>query len=313
MADPAFLPQRAPEVVAIEESGYDNIDSSGSVLADVSAKGRPVFVEDEDGERVVVETAQLYQNINEDGTPIAAVAAPVVQLTGIYNNDGIDTDGFTIPVANPVDLYSKVNKAQSTDEDDDSFGFGMDAQADDPPHGPIYESTTDDADAYGDDTEPAARTEAAVWEVAPFDVARYNRIDYNLCPKELVPRPVRNKKYNRFMDILPNPNTRVPLQRVGDSEESEYYNANFVRGYDGTYPTYILAMGHDVAMDPWSSTARKSRHHGFGWDARHVFLPCTDHLRIIHSPQAHSECCRSLLAACLGAKRSPHCHGDQPR
>eukprot|EP00051_Salpingoeca_urceolata_P012885 m.160787 g.160787 ORF g.160787 m.160787 type:complete len:825 (+) comp17630_c0_seq7:1070-3544(+) len=243
MADPAFLPQRAPEVVAIEESGYDNIDSSGSVLADVSAKGRPVFVEDEDGERVVVETAQLYQNINEDGTPIAAVAAPVVQLTGIYNNDGIDTDGFTIPVANPVDLYSKVNKAQSTDEDDDSFGFGMDAQADDPPHGPIYESTTDDADAYGDDTEPAARTEAAVWEVAPFDVARYNRIDYNLCPKELVPRPVRNKKYNRFMDILPNPNTRVPLQRVGDSEESEYYNANFVRGYDGTYPTYILAMG----------------------------------------------------------------------
>ena len=45
------------------------------------------------------------------------------------------------------------------------------------------------------------------------------------------------------MDILPNPKTRVPLEKLNNDPMTEYINANFVRGFDGNPKTYIAAQG----------------------------------------------------------------------
>ena len=57
-------------------------------------------------------------------------------------------------------------------------------------------------------------------------------------------RPVRNKNYNRFLDVLPNPATRVPLDAIDGDPCSAYINANYVRSFDNSNPRcYIAAMG----------------------------------------------------------------------
>ena len=56
---------------------------------------------------------------------------------------------------------------------------------------------------------------------------------------------MRNKNYNRFLDVLPNPRTRVPLDELPDDPGSTYINANYIRSYDGRNPKcYIAAMGY---------------------------------------------------------------------
>lgn len=55
---------------------------------------------------------------------------------------------------------------------------------------------------------------------------------------------MRNKVHNRYMDILPNPATRVPLPLIDNDPTTEYINANWVRGPNGKSPKYyIAAMG----------------------------------------------------------------------
>ncbi len=57
-------------------------------------------------------------------------------------------------------------------------------------------------------------------------------------------RCVRNKTHNRFLDVLPNPRTRVHLDEIPGDPTSTYYNANYVRNFDGSNPReYIAAMG----------------------------------------------------------------------
>ena len=57
-------------------------------------------------------------------------------------------------------------------------------------------------------------------------------------------RYAQNKQHNRFLDVLPNPVTRVPLEQVGDDPTTTYINANYVRNYDGYNDrAYIASMG----------------------------------------------------------------------
>lgn len=82
-----------------------------------------------------------------------------------------------------------------------------------------------------------------VWRIGPCDGTEFELVDNNLVDVNVLPVGVRNKKYNRFLDILPNPVTRVPLPRINDDIDTEYINANYVRGFDGNPKMYIAAMG----------------------------------------------------------------------
>ena len=79
--------------------------------------------------------------------------------------------------------------------------------------------------------------------LAPLDVKRFKKINQNVQPQECVPEPVRNKRFNRHMDVLPNPETRVPLPEISDDATSSYINANYIRGPDGSSHAYVCAMG----------------------------------------------------------------------
>jgi hypothetical protein len=98
-------------------------------------------------------------------------------------------------------------------------------------------------------------------------------LDDNLTWEDEIPECVRSKVYNRcvsaremasvrahalrhccfmltsvaatgrYMDILPNPETRVHLKILNDDPRTEYVNANFVRGPDGNPKHYLCAMG----------------------------------------------------------------------
>eukprot|EP00051_Salpingoeca_urceolata_P033867 m.22546 g.22546 ORF g.22546 m.22546 type:complete len:584 (+) comp6858_c0_seq2:548-2299(+) len=81
------------------------------------------------------------------------------------------------------------------------------------------------------------------WKLGPRDLDTFSKMDNYLTMPEEIPECVRNKKYNRYMDILPNPKTAVPLDEIDGEPESTYINANFVRGYDGDPKAYIAAMG----------------------------------------------------------------------
>jgi protein tyrosine phosphatase len=81
------------------------------------------------------------------------------------------------------------------------------------------------------------------WVITPFENERYVEIPYNEEPASVIPECVRSKIFNRFMDVLPNPRTRVKLSFDELDPTSEYINANFVHGFDNIYPRYIAAMG----------------------------------------------------------------------
>lgn len=79
--------------------------------------------------------------------------------------------------------------------------------------------------------------------VVDLDVEVFKALDYNRQPPTSVPDYALNLNHNRHLDTLPDPNTRVPLERLGLDKASDYINANFVRGFDGTPAKYICAMG----------------------------------------------------------------------
>ena len=51
------------------------------------------------------------------------------------------------------------------------------------------------------------------------------------------------KGVNRHNDILPNPKTRVVLDKLNGDASTSYMNANYIRGYDGSAKKYIASMG----------------------------------------------------------------------
>ena len=72
---------------------------------------------------------------------------------------------------------------------------------------------------------------------------RYRRIDKRILPSSVVPVEVRNSKFNRHMDILPNPSTAVSMPLVNGDVTTGYVNANFVQGWDEEPGAFIAAMG----------------------------------------------------------------------
>ncbi len=64
----------------------------------------------------------------------------------------------------------------------------------------------------------------------------------NQQPADVVPECVRSKKFNRHMDVLPNPATRVTLMALPNDPTSSYINANYVRGWDGKRQ-YVCTQG----------------------------------------------------------------------
>eukprot|EP00043_Microstomoeca_roanoka_P007671 m.74047 g.74047 ORF g.74047 m.74047 type:complete len:642 (-) comp13924_c2_seq1:319-2244(-) len=81
------------------------------------------------------------------------------------------------------------------------------------------------------------------WVIGAKDVKAFEAIDNYLTQVEEIPEAVRNKKHNRYMDILPNPRTAITLPMIGDDEGSAYVNANYVRGPEGQPRFYVAAMG----------------------------------------------------------------------
>lgn len=65
--------------------------------------------------------------------------------------------------------------------------------------------------------------------------------------------PPGTKAKNRYVNVLPNDATRVPLAQRGDDPTSTFINANYVSGYNGLPKHYIATQGPlpDTMNDFW--------------------------------------------------------------
>ena len=88
----------------------------------------------------------------------------------------------------------------------------------------------------------------AKWTITTPAKEEFSKLSNNLVPPAQIPEVVRSKVHNRFMDILPNPKTRVALSSLPTDPTSSYYNANYVRGADGNPKAYIASMGCVVRL-----------------------------------------------------------------
>ena len=77
--------------------------------------------------------------------------------------------------------------------------------------------------------------------VEPFFVGEYDSIDLNLIKKNRIPTGTAH--LNRYMNILPNPRTRVRLAQLGNDPTTTYINANHIRGWDNTPGRYLASQG----------------------------------------------------------------------
>lgn len=96
--------------------------------------------------------------------------------------------------------------------------------------------------------KPAIRTASIVGTLAlyisPLDVEVFESLDVRTTQPAELPLYARGKHLNRYSNVLPNPLTRVRLTVDDSGPESEYINANYVRGYGDTRAReYIAAQG----------------------------------------------------------------------
>jgi len=65
--------------------------------------------------------------------------------------------------------------------------------------------------------------------------------------------PPGTKAKNRYVNVLPNEETRVRLAQIGDDATSTFINANYVRGFKGFPKRYIATQGPlpDTMNDFW--------------------------------------------------------------
>jgi len=65
--------------------------------------------------------------------------------------------------------------------------------------------------------------------------------------------PPGTKAKNRYVNVLPNEETRVQLAQMGDDATSTFINANYVRGFKGFPKRYIATQGPlpDTMNDFW--------------------------------------------------------------
>eukprot|EP00054_Salpingoeca_dolichothecata_P019795 m.123420 g.123420 ORF g.123420 m.123420 type:complete len:1850 (+) comp23389_c0_seq2:1097-6646(+) len=87
--------------------------------------------------------------------------------------------------------------------------------------------------------------------VNPFTVAAFNQLDQNLVKVNKIPKGCN--KLNRYLNILPNPRSRVRLEKIGKSDTSTYINANYIHSWDGTPREYIATQGPlpDTVISFW--------------------------------------------------------------
>lgn len=70
----------------------------------------------------------------------------------------------------------------------------------------------------------------------------YKSIPTYMPSEQELPRDVSVREKNRYTNVLPNPDTRVPLSKVENDPASFYINANYVSGYQ-TPRKYIATQG----------------------------------------------------------------------
>ena len=90
-------------------------------------------------------------------------------------------------------------------------------------------------------------TSYSAWKIGACDVDGYDALDYMIVDESEVPPLCRNKTFNRYMDILPTPRTRVKLPEDPMDPTASYINANYIRGSDGNERAFIAAMGPKAA------------------------------------------------------------------
>eukprot|EP00056_Hartaetosiga_gracilis_P008506 m.121670 g.121670 ORF g.121670 m.121670 type:complete len:2603 (-) comp12926_c0_seq1:157-7965(-) len=78
-------------------------------------------------------------------------------------------------------------------------------------------------------------------EVEDFHRDEYDSLSLRLVKKSKI--PPNTAPLNRYMNILPNPRTRVRLEQLGSDKTTSYINANYVHGWDGTPRCYIATQG----------------------------------------------------------------------
>ena len=81
------------------------------------------------------------------------------------------------------------------------------------------------------------------WVIGGLDTPSFTGLDYQVQPHSVVPKAVRSKKYNRYMDILPSKRAAVILPKLAGDPASAYINASFIHGWNGGKREYIAAMG----------------------------------------------------------------------
>eukprot|EP00040_Diaphanoeca_grandis_P025664 m.142534 g.142534 ORF g.142534 m.142534 type:complete len:1924 (-) comp30257_c1_seq1:354-6125(-) len=77
--------------------------------------------------------------------------------------------------------------------------------------------------------------------IKPLSLEAYDNMDQNLVDVDRLPPGTEH--LNRYINILPNPRTRVRLQPIGDNEQTRFINANFVQSYDKVPRRYIATQG----------------------------------------------------------------------
>lgn len=86
------------------------------------------------------------------------------------------------------------------------------------------------------------KEEPLPWKIGPCKPSLYATMDKCKEHPSVVIEEVRNNQYNRYMDMLPNPRTKVVLPVINNQVETGYVNANYVRGADKDPQKFIAAM-----------------------------------------------------------------------
>ncbi|KAL5482145.1 hypothetical protein EMCRGX_G022434 [Ephydatia muelleri] len=71
-------------------------------------------------------------------------------------------------------------------------------------------------------------------------------VEFASIPKHTTPRtdvPLGAENKNRYMDVVPNPHTRVGLFLKFGAANSDYINANYIQGHDNNPKAYIATQG----------------------------------------------------------------------
>ena len=89
---------------------------------------------------------------------------------------------------------------------------------------------------------PLPKEEPLPWKIGGCKPEVYSTMDKCKEHPSVVIDEVRNNEYNRYMDMLPNPRTKVVLPIIIGQVETGYVNANYVRGPDTDPKAFIAAM-----------------------------------------------------------------------